>query len=228
MALSLIDLVNDALATLGEQPIVNLDKNNATSTSILIRMKYPLIQRTLLMEADWNCARITTKLSRLATAPSKGYQYAFQMPTDPECLKIVQISIDGGESFIDLNAYYNWNAGSKEAIFDRDGDTILCNMPEVWIKYTGLITPAQFDPFLASAFSAQLAAELAYAIPASASLAQYLESVANKKLKKAIARNALDRNILRPEGEVVGIRFANAGETVRVDMSDQAEDITNG
>lgn len=223
MALSLIDLVNDALATLGEQPIVNLEKENATSTSILVRMKYPLIQRSILMEADWNCARITQKLSRLADSPRNGYQYAFQMPTEPECLQLQQISVDGGDSYIDLNAYYNWNAGPKEAIFDIDGDTILCNNDTVWVKYTGLVDVSRFDAFLAAAFSAQLAAELSYAIPASASLGQYLEAVANKKLKKAKARNALARNILRPEGEVIAVRGGGPEKYIRVDMSDQAE-----
>lgn len=223
MALSLIDIVNDALATLGEQPIVNLEKENATSTAILLRMKYPLVQRALLMEADWNCARITQKLSRLAYSTRKGYDNIFQLPTDPECLSVRQISIDGGETFIDLNAYYNWNAGPKEALFDIDGDTLLCNSDNVWIKYTGLIDPANMDPFLAAAFSAQLAAELAYAIPASASLAQYLEQIANRKLKKAKSRNALARNIIQPEGEVIGIRYTNGVGAIRVDMSEEAE-----
>lgn len=223
MALTLIDLANDALATLGEQPIVNLEKENATSTAILVRMKYPIIQRAILMEADWNCARITTKLVKLAGTKKQGYEYAYQMPADPECLHITQVSLDDGESFIDLNAYYNWNAGPKEALFDRDGDRILSNHDNLWIKYTGLVDVSKFDPFLAAAFSAQLAAELAYAIPASASLAQYLEKVANTKLKKAKSRNALDRNIIQPEGEVIGIRFVNRDRSLRVDMTDQME-----
>lgn len=225
MALSLIDLVNDALATLGEQPIVNLEKENATSTSILVRMKYPLIQRAILMEADWNCARQTQKLSRLAYTPKAGYNYAFQLPTDPECLHIQQISIDDGETFIDLNSYYNWNAGPREAIFDLDGDVLLCNSDRVWIKYTGLVDPSKFDPFLASAFSAKLAAELAYAIPASTTYAQYLDQIASRKLKKAKSRNALDRNILHPEGEVIAVRGNGPDRFIRVDMSDQAGEI---
>lgn len=222
MALALIDLVNDALATLGEQPVVSLDKENATSTVTLIRMKYPIIQRTILMEADWNCARITAKLSRLADPPKRGWQYSFQLPTDPECLHVHQISIDDGMHFIDLNEYYNFHAGPKESLFDRDGDVLLCNSPSVWIKYTGLVDVSHFDPFLAAAFSAQLAAELAYAIPASASLAQLLLQEANRKLKKAVSRNALDRNVVRPQGEVIGIRHWGYGGHVRVDMSSEA------
>ena len=222
MGLALIDVVNDALATLGEQPIVNLEKNNATSTSILVRMKYPLVQRSILMEADWNCARITRKLDRLAARPKNGWAYTFQLPLDPECLQIVQISVDG-EKFIDLNAYYNQNAGPKETLFDIDRTTLLCNSEHVWIKYIGLVDVSSFDPFLAAAFSAKLAAELAYAIPASASLAQYLDQIATKKLKKAKSRNALARNIIKPEGEVLSTRFSSYDGYVRVDMSDEME-----
>ena len=223
MALSLIDIVNDALATLGEQPVVNLEKENATSTVTLIRMKYPLIQRTLLMEADWNCARKTQKLVRVSTTDTKGYAYVYKLPTDPECLSVRQVSVDKGQTYIDLNAYYNKNAGPKESLFDIDGGYLLSNIPEIWIKYTGLIDPAYFDPFLAAAFSAQLAFELAYAIPASASLQQYLEVIAKKKLYKAISRNALERNILQPEGEVISTRYGGSDRYLRVDMSSEAE-----
>ena len=94
----------------------------------------------------------------------------------------------------------------------------------MWIKYTGLVDAAMLDPFLASAFSARLAAELSYAIPASTSLAQYLDQIANKKLKKAKSRNALNRNILNPEGEVIGCRYhGHSDRHVRVDMSEEME-----
>jgi hypothetical protein len=224
MAIGLIEIVNDALATLGEQPIVDLKKEHATSTSILINQKYPLVQRTLLMEDDWNCARITTQLPKVKATTNRGYKYTFRLPVSPECLGIRQISLDNGETFIDLNAYYNMNAGPKEALFDIDQDYLLCNAETVWIKYTGLIDPASFDPFLASAFSARLAAELAYAIPASTSLAQYLDQIANKKLKKAKSRNALTRNIINPDGEVLGSRYGGSSDRyLRVDMSEEME-----
>ena len=224
MAIGLIEIVNDALATLGEQPIVDLKKENATSTSILVNQKYPLVLRALLMEDDWNCARITQKLAKLNKKTRKGYKYTYQLPKDPECLGVRQISLNDGETFIDLNAYYNYNAGPKESLFDIDQDELLCNAETVWIKYTGLVDAAMLDPFLASAFSARLAAELAYAIPASTSLAQYLDQIATKKLKKAKSRNALNRNILNPEGEVIGCRYhGHSDRHVRVDMSEEME-----
>ena len=207
MALSIVDVVNNALASLGEQPIVNLDRNNATSTAILIRQKYPLVLQSLLMEADWNCARFTTKLARIQSHGYGGYQYVYQLPTDPECLHVVQISLDAGRTYIDLNAYYNWNAGPKKALFDIDRNYLLCNAPTVYIKYIGNVGVSSLDPLLASAFSAQLATELAYAITASINLYQQLFQEARRKLAKAKSRNALDRNIRHGVGDVIAIRY---------------------
>jgi len=76
---------------------------------------------------------------------------------------------------------------------------------------------------LAAAFVALLAAELAYSLPASVSLAEYLNRVAKQEIKNAKSLNARERNILRPEGEVIGIRYSNSDKCLRVDMSDQEE-----
>ena len=207
MGLAIVDVVNDALASLGEQPIVNLDKNNATSTAILIRQKYPLVLRSLLLEADWNCARFTAKLACISSYGYGGYKYVYQLPTDPECLHVVQISLDGGKTYIDLNAYYNWNSGPKKALFDIDKNFLLCNSNPVYIKYTGAVGVSSLDPLVASAFSSMLATELAYAVTASVTLYQQLFNISRRKLAKAKSRNALDRNIRRGEGDAIAVRY---------------------
>ena len=94
----------------------------------------------------------------------------------------------------------------------------------MYIKYTADIDPAKFDAALADAFAAQLAAELAYALPASAALADYREKIARRKLKEARSLNARERNIGRPEGDVISVRYTGLGRNLRVDMSDEAED----
>lgn len=220
MGVALIDLVNSALATLGEQPLVDLETQNATSNAILVKAKVPVLLRALLMETDWNCARITSKLSKISESPKNGYLYTFQLPTDPVFLKIVQISIDAGETFIDTDAYYNGGDGAMADIFDIDGDKLLSDSPTVTIKYTGQVDAARFDPLLASAFEAHLSAEMAYAITASASLAESLNKLANKKTNKAKSRNALNRNPAQQEGAVISSRYrGNSDRFLRCDMS---------
>lgn len=223
---ALIDLVNAALVKIGQEPIVSLNKiDDISPTVTAVRSQVYVVKRKLLRMNDWNCARITVKLSRVASsvAENLGWDYAYALPEDPECLRIVQISIDGGKRFIDLDDYYNRNAGLRETLFDVDRNYLLCNAESVFIKYTGDIDAAQFDSALASAFVAMLASELAYSLPASVSLAEYLYKVAKQELRNAKSINARERNILRPEGEVIGIRYSDSDRCLRVDMSDQEE-----
>lgn len=219
---SLVDLVNAALVSIGQEPVVSLENTeNVSPTVTAVRAKVDICKRKILRMNDWNCARISAKLTKLTDKKRIGWQYAFQIPTEPECLRIVQISVDDGQSYIDLDEYYNHNAGPKEALFDVDGDLILSNSENVCIKYTADIDPAHFDASLASAFVAQLAAELAYSLPASVSLADYMLKVARLEMKSARAINARERNVLRPEGDVISVRYGYGNNALRVDMSDE-------
>lgn len=220
MASSLLEMVNKALVTVGQQPLVSLASDNSTPTAILVKNSIKIITESILTEADWNCARKTEKLAKLANQKHIGWKNAFALPTEPACLQIVQISLDGGETFIDINDYYNHNAGPKESLFDVDEKRLLSNSDSVVIKYTALIDHSKFDAALADAFSARLAAELCYSITASTSNAEYLARVAEKKLRKAKSRNALNRNIVRPEGEVLSVRGGESSY-IRFDMGDE-------
>lgn len=222
-----IDLINAALVSIGQEPIQSLDNVEDVSPVVTaVKAKTDIVKRKLLRCNDWNCARITTPLNQLTGVNTRGWKYAYQLPHTPECLRIVQVSIDKGETYIDLDDYYNRNAGPREALFDLDGDIFLCNIEEVHVKYTADIDAAKFDASLASAFVAQLAAELAYTLPASVSLADYMARLARQELKSAKSINARERNILRPEGEVIGIRYGDwsATKSLRVDMSDELEE----
>ena len=222
-----IDLINAALVSIGQEPITGLDNTQDVSPTVTaVKSKVDIVKRKLLRSNDWNCARHTIQLSLLANVNTRGWKYAYRLPTSPECLRVVQISIDKGESYIDLDAYYNRNAGPKEVLFDIDDQVLLCNIEDVFIKYTADIDPAKFDAALASAFVATLAAELAYSLPASVSLADYMERKARKELKEAKSLNARERNILKPEGEVIGIRYGSwdSCRELRIDMSDELEE----
>ena len=219
---ALIDIVNSALATLGEQPLVDLSTNNATSIAVLVNSKLKTAKQAILIESDWNCARMTTKLTPLATSPLNGYAYTYPLPTEPKCLKIVQISVDGGITFFDLDAYYNGNAGPISSRFDLDEQNLLSDSDSVYIKYTADVDPAKFDAALTEAFAAYLASELAFAITNSSSLADSLRSIANRKLNKAKSRNAMNRNVYQPDGDATRVR-GGSYNSIRVDMSEEAE-----
>ena len=224
---SYIDLINAALVTIGQEPITGLDNvEDISPTVTAVKAKVDIVKRKLLRCNDWNCARRIAHLTKITNVNTRGWKYVYKLPTFPECLRVVQISVDSGETYIDLDDYYNRNAGPKEALFDLDGQLLLCNYEDVYIKYTADIDAGLFDATLSSAFVALLAAELAYTLPASVSLADYMERRANKELKAAKSLNARERNILRPEGEVIGIRYGSwdTQHSLRVDMTDELEE----
>jgi hypothetical protein len=220
-----IDLVNSALISIGQEPIVALeDADYMSPVVVAVKHKTDLVRRELLRSNDWNCARTTAKLAEVLMDNNyTGWKHVFQLPADPECLRVVQISVDGGQTYIDLDDYYNYNRGPREALFDIDGKQILSNSPEIYIKYTADIDPAKFDSVLAPAFVAMLAAELSYCLPASVSLSEYMTKVARQKLKSAKSLNARERNIHRPEGEVINVRYGYSDRHLRVDMSDELD-----
>jgi cobalamin biosynthesis Mg chelatase CobN len=220
-----IDLVNSALISIGQEPIVALeDADYMSPVVVAVKDKTDLVRRELLRSNDWNCARTTAKLAEVLMDNNyTGWKHVFQLPADPECLRVVQISVDGRQTYIDLDDYYNYNRGPREALFDIDGKQILSNSPEIYIKYTADIDPAKFDSVLAPAFVAMLAAELSYCLPASVSLSEYMTKVARQKLKSAKSLNARERNIHRPEGEVINVRYGYSDRHLRVDMSDELD-----
>lgn len=221
---ALIELVNAALTKIGQEPLVSLDNTEVISSTVTaVNATVDIVKRELLRCNDWNCARTTAKLFKTTEEKKLGWDFVYQLPTEPECLRVVQVSIDGGETFIDCDEYYNHNKGPSEVLFDIDGDYLLSNSENVYVKYTADIDPAKFDASLASAFVAQLAADLAYTLPASTSLAEYLARVAKQKLKTARSTNARERNRLKPEGDVIGIRYGYGERHLRVDMSDELE-----
>lgn len=222
---ALIELVNAALVRIGQEPIVTLDNNEAVSSIVTtVRATVNITKRDMLRSTDWNCARITAKLHSIPEKVGLGWDHVYQLPTEPECLRVVQISLDDGKTYIDTDEYYNHNKGPLESLYDIEGNLLLSNADSVWIKYTGDIDPALFDATFASAFVIQLAADLAYAIPASTTLAEYLQRQAKQKLRTARSNNARERNRLTPEGDVIGIRYGYGERSLRVDMSDELED----
>ena len=213
-------IINAALATLGQEPIVSLDDETSFQSSVKFALaKFDILYREFLAEHDWNCARKTAKLNQLAESNKKGWQYCYALPTSPECLRVSQISIDGGDTYYDYNAYYNGNSGGRACACDIDGTYLYANYSPIYIKYSAIIDPSDLDPLLAGAFSYMLASELAYAIPASVTLADYLHQIYRRKLRAAKSNDAMNRNVPRLEGDAIRVR-GGAGYGRAIDDED--------
>ena len=67
------DLINAALVSIGQEPIVSLDNvEDISPTVTAVKAKVDIVKRKLLRCNDWNCARVTTSLAQLANVDTRG------------------------------------------------------------------------------------------------------------------------------------------------------------
>jgi hypothetical protein len=146
MAASWVAICNQALISLGSNIIASLTED--TSNAKLCNSLYRQVADECLVEHDWACATTRMALAPLSTAPtSELWEYQFQIPAYPLCLKIQSVDPDSP-----------WK---------REGQVILSNESELTLVYTyQVINPAEIDTALARAIAGKLAALLAPKIAA--------------------------------------------------------------
>lgn len=168
MAMSVIDICNNALLDLGEDAIMSL--GDATKAAGLCNQRWPAVRDAVLRAHPWNCAMAQAELPACASAPLWRWEYKYTLPTD--FLRIIQIIGDDGENVEE---------------WEIQGDDLLCNEPApIYISYVRREEdPTRYDSLLDEAFSARLAAALAYPLSGSTSLAQTYWKMYQEKLKEA-------------------------------------------
>jgi len=77
---SLVDVVNDALASIGESPIAGLD--DPTTKAQICATHVPIVLRAMLFDHRWNFNYTRVALAPDATPPVSGFQYQYTLPPD--------------------------------------------------------------------------------------------------------------------------------------------------
>ena len=97
-----LEIVNIALARLGESPIQSMDEGTAPSN--LAKVFYDSARRSALRDYNWAFALRTLRLARLVETPVD-FLYAYSVPVD--CLRVLQVrrsgfpdSLDSGLRFV--------------------------------------------------------------------------------------------------------------------------------
>lgn len=141
-----------ALAKLGKGRITSF--SDATESSQLCALMYPILRDEVLMAVPWSFAIRRSTLSLLATTPNHEFAYEHQLPTNPKCLRLLEIE---GE-----------RDGYEYTIED---DKLLSDDSVQKVKYIAQITTTgDFSPMFTSALIARLASELAYPVTGSAAM----------------------------------------------------------
>ena len=175
MAASIVNIVNRALDHIGQQTLVSFDDPGPNPARI--RRLWPQVRDAVLREHNWKSATKRIKLNELLAKPAFGFDRRYQLP--PDFLRLVD----------------TYPAGVKVEV---EGDCLLADEKELFIAYVARVDdPSLFDTSLKDVLSLKLAAELAYGISASVTLAGQLEDKYRQRLKEARGHDAREGDSLR-------------------------------
>lgn len=157
MAASEAEICSAALNLLGDDSIASLTETSDRAK--LCNRLYGIERDALLRSHPWNSAISRQALGELASAPIHGWAKAFQLPSDPHCLRALSINEDPG----------NRDPGDA---FSVEGRELLTDAGTVNLRYIRRITdPTEFDGLLYEALIARLVWRLAYPVTRSRAVA---------------------------------------------------------
>jgi|TARA_R100000084_G_scaffold21751_4_gene7539 hypothetical protein len=189
---SVVDLCNRALDLLGAANITALTENSKEAR--LCNGNFDDVRDAVLRSHPWNIAITRTNLAADSTAPAFGFSFQFTLPTDPFCLRVL--------SFWNSNVNNDVAAYDSNVMFKIEGRKILSNEDTCNIIYIGRITDTeQYDSLLNKAISARLAAEIAYNITGSNSVAANMLSVYEARLKEAKGVDSMEGFPEQPQAD---------------------------
>ncbi|EEN5587732.1 TPA: hypothetical protein H2R31_002932 [Salmonella enterica] len=164
-SVSAVTICSNALLSLGESPINSFEES--TDTARLCANKYPTIRDSVLRSHPWGCATRSVILSPETGKPAFGFNFRFPLPGD--LLRILSVGIEG-----------------SPVRYRVEGRFILADVNLLPLRYIWRNDDeSSWDSMLIRATEITVAAELAYAVTASASMAQLMEQKAQLIMQQA-------------------------------------------
>lgn len=163
-----------ALQRVGASRITSID--DGTEESNACAAIYDIVVEEVISAVAWSAATIRVALAQTTTTPVYGYDYEYQLPVDPKCLRVLEIEGDTSSS-IDYRI---------------EEDKLVCDETTVNIKYLGLLTSADsFGPFITKCVVSRLAWELSYKFSGVASQQAAMEARYERDLEQMAAADAI-------------------------------------
>ena len=137
-----VDICNLALNRLGASVIVTIGE--ATVNGELCERFYPVVYDRVLRSHNWKCAIERAELAALTT-PIFEYDFAYQLPADPFCLRVIHMN-------------------KKDDEFTVEGRKLLTDRSGAIIKYVSRAATGSLDPELVRIVYLNLAIEMSLAL----------------------------------------------------------------
>ncbi len=144
---SKVDICNEALNLLGANTIASLTETSAAA--VLCNRIYDTEVDYLLRQHSWNSAIREANLAAVTGTPIVGWLYKFLMPTDPYCLRVINV----------------YDTTDEEENWECRGRHIYADVSSIDIVYVGRITdPNEFDSMFMKTLVDLLAYRMAFPI----------------------------------------------------------------
>ena len=187
-----VEIVNIALARLGESPIQSLDEGTVPAN--MAKVFYDPAKRATLRDFNWNFSLTTARLAKLVGTPVD-FRCAFALPVD--CLKAIRLHREGVPDFSDHSGIRFVVRGGK-----------LCTDEEaVFLEYVADVDdPARFDDRFVEIFSYKLASELAMPVKGSSELMANYMNVYSAGISQAATLSAEESRAVLSDNPYVEAR----------------------
>jgi hypothetical protein len=178
-----VDICNEAMDLLGAATITSLTENSKEAR--LCNRRFETVRDAVLRSHPWNTAITRAEIAKDSAAPAFGFSYQYALPTDPYCLRVL--------SFWNSNVDSEIAAYDSQVMYKIEGRKILSDEGTCKITYIGRITDTeQYDAMLSNTIAHRLAAETAYAITGSTTVAQQMQALYEQRLREARSMDAME------------------------------------
>lgn len=160
-----VEICNRALGLLGAQRITSLIDDSKAGRAC--NNNYVTSRDTVFQEHTWKECTRRAILAPLSSAPLFEWTYQYQLPTDPYCIRVLDV----------YNSVSSWKV---------EGRYLLTNDATVNIVYIGRITdPNVYSPMLKEAIALKLASDICFEITGDAKLIGLFKNEYQKTLAEA-------------------------------------------
>ena len=192
---SVVDICNSALNQIGASNIISLTEDSKAAR--ICNQRYTFVRDSVFRSHPWNCLTTRAKIAADTATPAFEFSKQFTLPTDPFCLRVLQLS--------DTNILYK-----------IEGRKLLCNESSIEMIYIGRVEDGnQYDLLLIEALAAAMAADLAYPLVGSSALGANMYQLYQNKLTEArfvdaTEDNDINTSVISDSRTVAADTFINA------------------
>lgn len=189
MSLNKLQLVNLALAKLGESPLQSLSDNRPAGRAIDVC--YEPAKQGVLSLGPWPWAVKKTALTQVAGHDVDGWEYAYAIPSD--CVRPMSAAEPGA---------YEANLANPSALdqWERIGGYIYSDLDELVLRYVADVGVEAFPADVANMFSIRLAADIATCLSRDMNTAAALDNRFNAEAQLVLNRALKSDRRYRDDG----------------------------